>query len=172
MGYGMQGAYSSKGPYQGKKLGGGYTQGQMPNFTPEMMEFFSSLMDQLGEGSFLSRLANGDDSLTQEMEQGNMKEFNDLQGQMGSRFSGMGMGAQKGSGFKNAQNQASSDFASKLQGDRSAMRMNAIKELQGMGNNLLQQKPYENVAIAPGKPWWETSIETLGKGAMAYFGAS
>lgn len=134
----------SKGPMKDQKIGG-YRFSQMQNFTPEQMQMLQQMMEQLGPESFMSRLAAGDQTLFDEMEAPSKRQFAEAQGNIGSRFSSMGMGAQKSSGFQNTQNQAASDFAQKLQGDRLGYQTNAIKDMQGMANNLLQQRPYEMV---------------------------
>src|SRR6185295_13694218 len=101
-----------------EKIPKGYKQATLQNFTPEMMDFFQQLMSQLGPESFLSRLAGGDPSMFEEMEAPAWRQFQEAQGDLGSRFSDMGMGARGGSGFKNAANQQSSDFAMNLQAQR------------------------------------------------------
>jgi hypothetical protein len=124
---------------------GGYRVSQIANFTPEQMELLQRMMEQIGPESFMARLAEGDPTLFEEMEAPSKRQFAEAQGNIGSRFSGMGMGAQKSSGFQNTMNQAASDFAQKLQGDRLGYQTNAIKDMQSMANSLMQQKPYENV---------------------------
>jgi hypothetical protein len=145
---------------------GGYNFRQMPNFTPEQMELFKSQFQHLMPGSFTSRLAGGDQSLFDEMEAPAMKQFGQMQGQLGSRFSGMGMGARRGSGFKNTMNQATSDFASQLQQQRMGLQRNAIQDLMGMSNTLLGQKPYENFL----QPKKKSFLETLFTEGLPVFG--
>lgn len=174
----MQGAYSSqggssKGPMAGTKLGGGYKQGQMQQFTPEQMQLFQQQFGQVSPESFTSRLAGGDQSVFDQMEAPAMRQFQELQGGLASRFSGAGMGARRGSGFKNASNQATSDFAQQLQSNRLALQQQAIRDLSGMSNNLLGQRPYENFAIAPKekKPkWWQNLIAGVSPIAGAAIG--
>src|SRR5271156_1764295 len=103
MSYGMQS--QSQGGMQGNKIPSGYKQARLQNFTPEQFELFQQLFSHLGPGSYLSRLAEGDESLFSEMEGPAMRQFQELQGDLASRFSGAGMGARKGSGFQNAANQ-------------------------------------------------------------------
>lgn len=124
---------------------GGYRVSKISNFTPEMMKMFQQMIAQIGPESFMARLAEGDPTLFEEMEAPAKRQFAEAQGSIGSRFSGMGMGAQKSSGFQNTQNQAAADFAQKLQSDRLGYQTDAIKDMQAMANNLLQQRPYENV---------------------------
>lgn len=143
------GAYSSKGnnysqgPYNGQKVSGGMKIRQTPNFDPQQMELYQQLFGNVGPGSYLGRLAGGDQSMFDEMEAPAWKQFEQLQGQTASRFSGAGMGARHGSGFKNEMNQQGNDFLMGLQANRSQLRNQAIKDLMGMSNNLLQQSPYD-----------------------------
>lgn len=121
--------------------------GQLQQFTPEQMKLFSQLFSNVGPDSYLSRLAGGDQGLFNEIEAPALRQFQELQGQLGSRFSGMGIGAQKSSGFRNAMGQAGSDFAMQLQSQRQALQRQAIQDLMGYSNQLLGQRPYEQFLI-------------------------
>ena len=125
----------------------GYKQGQMQQFTPEQMQLFQSLFGQVGPDSYLSKLARGDEGTFSQIEAPALKQFGELQGQIGSRFAGMGMGAQKGSGFRNTLNQATSDFATQLQSQRQQLQRQAIQDMFGMSQQLLEQRPYEQFLI-------------------------
>lgn len=127
----------------GNKIPKGYSTGQLQQFTPEQMELFRSLFSHLSPGSHLSRLAGGEEGLFQEMEAPALKQFSGLQGQLASRFSGMGLGGRRSSGFQNTANQAASDFAQQLQSQRQGLQRQAISDLMGLSGNLLSQRPYE-----------------------------
>jgi len=156
----------------------GTKSGQMQQFTPEQMKLFSQLFSNVGPDSYLSKLAGGDEGMFSEIEAPAMRQFQGLQGQMGSRFSGMGMGAQKSSGFRNSMGQAGSDFAMQLQAQRQGLQQQAIKDLMGYSNQLLGQNPYERFMIQ--KPqqqqksglggWGSAGGAVLGGAAGAYFG--
>lgn len=157
---GNQGYRGSAGSSQGQNMAGnnfkekipsGYSKGQIQNFTPEMMELFQRLFSHVGSDSFLSKLASGDESNFEEMEAPAWRQFQQAQGDLASRFSGMGMGARKGSGFQNAINQQSSDFAMGLQSQRQNLQRQAVQDLRGFSGELLSQKPYENY-ITPKEP--------------------
>jgi hypothetical protein len=135
---------------------GGYNMRQMPNFTPEQMDLFKSMFSNVGPGSYLSRLAGGDQALFEQMEQPAQRQFAQQQGQIASRFSGMGQGAQKGSGFQNTMNQASQDFSSQLQQNRMGLQKDALNDLMNMSNSLLNQRPYENFLQPKKKSFLET----------------
>lgn len=126
----------------------GYNVGQLQQMTPEQMEFLQHLMGQLGPDSFLSKIIGGDESFWEQLEAPAMKQLGQMQGDLASRFSGAGMGARHGSGFQNAVGQQAADFAQNLQSQRLGLRMQALRDLMGMGNQLLQNRPYEQY-LAP-----------------------
>jgi hypothetical protein len=105
------------------------------------------MFSQVSPDSYLARLAGGDQSFFEEMEAPAMRQFQQLQGQNASRFSGMGMGARGGSGFQMAQDEATASFAEKLQSNRQQLMRQAIQDLMGLSNNLLQQRPYEQFYV-------------------------
>lgn len=120
----------------------------IPNFTPQQMQLFQSLLGGVGGGAnaglgFLSKLAGGDESAFEQMEAPAYASFNKTLGQLGSRFSQFG--AQDSSAFQNALSGAGSDLAQQLQGQRSQLQSDAISKLLGFSGQLLGQKPYENV---------------------------
>lgn len=133
----------------------GYRLGQLQQFTPEQMQLFQSLFSQVQPGSFLSKLAGGDQAAFGEMEAPALKQFAGMQGNIASRFSGMGSGARHSSGFSNAMNQASSDFAQQLQANRLNLQRQAIGDLMGLSESLLGQRPYERNIIKKQMPWWQ-----------------
>jgi len=141
---GYQGHAGPSGMNLGVKIPG-HNLTQLQNFTPQQMALFSQMFKQLGPDSFLSRLAGGGEEMFQEMELPALRQFAGLQGNLASRFSGMGMGGQKSSGFQNSMNQAASDFAMNLQSQRQSLQQQAIKDLMGLSGELLQQRPYESI---------------------------
>lgn len=126
-----------------EKIPKGYSKASINNYTPEQEQVFQNSASQLGSGSYLSRLAGGDQSLYDEMEAPALRQFQGIQGQLASRFSGMGMGGRRSSGFQNTQNQASSDFVQDLQSKRMDLRNQAIRDLMGMSDQFLNQRPQE-----------------------------
>ena len=134
---------SPTGAGMGNKIPKGYNLGRIQQFTPEMMQLFQSLFSHVGPDSYLSRLASGDEGLFAEMERPALQQFSGLQGNIASKFSGMGTGARHSSGFQNAQTQAASDFASKLQSQRQGLQREAIGSLFDMSSSLLKQRPYD-----------------------------
>lgn len=122
----------------------GFSRGYMQQFTPQQMQLFSQLFSQVSPESFLGQIAGGDQEEFEQAEAPAWRDLSRAQGQMASRFSGMGMGAQKSSGFRNAMSQQASNFAQDLQSKRMAYRQQAINDLMGMGSQLLGQRPFEN----------------------------
>ncbi|SRR5258708_850279 len=133
--------------FAGDKVPKGYKTGQLQQYTPEQLQLFSQAFSHLGPDSFLSKLASGDQSQFAQLEAPALRQFGALQGNIASRFSGMGMGGRHSSGFQNTQNQAASDFAQNLQGQRMGLQNQAIRDLMGMSNELLDQRPYERFMV-------------------------
>lgn len=131
----------------GNKIPSGYRYGQLEQFTPDQFNLFKQLFSQVSPESYTSRLAGGDQGLFDEMERPAMRQFNEFQGNLASRFSGMGMGSRRGSGFQNQATQAASDFAGDLQSRRQGMQRQAIQDLMGMSQSLLGQRPYEQQLV-------------------------
>lgn len=155
---------------QGSKIPEGYQQGRLQQFTPGQMSLMQQLMGNLGPNSFLSKLSSGDASQFEQMEAPAWRQFNEAQGQNASRFSGMGTGARHGSGFKNSQSAAASNFAQDLQSKRLELQRQAINDMMGYGNQLLQQKPFQNFLVQdqPETNFWG---DIAGKFASAIPGA-
>ena len=154
--------------------GSGYSTGTMQQFTPEQMQLFQNMFSQIGPNSQVSRMAGGDQSMFEQLEKPAMQQFQGLQGQLGSRFSGMGQGSRNSSGFQNTANQATQDFASQLQSQRMGLQRQAMMDLSGMSNQLLGQRPYENfigqTPLSYGQQLGLTGIEALGHVAGGWLG--
>jgi len=157
-----KGAYSSAK----EKIPSGYKKFSIANYTPEQMELFYQMIDELGPDSFLSRLAGGEEGIFDEVEAPALKQFNELQGGLASRFSGMGMGARKSSGFQNASNTAAQDFASQLQSNRQGLQRQAQQDLAGYKNQLLGQRPYETGLTEKAPSTFEKFLNWSGQNAQ------
>ncbi len=125
------------------KIPKGLKAGYQQQFGPEQMQQFQSQFAHIGPDSFLSQLAGGDEGAFQQMEEPAWRAFSAAQGQLGSRFSGMGQGAQKSSGFRNTAGQLGADFASDLASKRADYRRQALHDLMGFSNQILNQRPFE-----------------------------
>lgn len=144
-----------------EKIPKGYKTGALQQFTPEQLQLFQQMFGHLGPDSYLSRLAGGDESFFDEMEAPALRQFQGLQGNMASRFSGFGgeksLGARRSSGFQNEMSAASSNLAQDLQSRRQGLQRQAIRDLMGLSENLLGQRPYERFMIEkqqkPNRNW-------------------
>jgi hypothetical protein len=154
MSYGMG---SATGQSRSESLPKGYGKYKLNNYTPEQMQLFRQQFAHLGPDSYLSKLAGGDEETFNQIEKPALQQFTGIQGGLASRFSGMGLGGRKSSGFQHAQTAAASDFASQLQSQRQSLQQQAIKDLLGLSNDLLGQRPYEQGLVQKqNQPsWWE-----------------
>ena len=136
---------STKNMFSGDIIPKGYKTGQLQQFTPEQLQLFQQLFSQIGPESYLSRLAGGDEELFSEMEAPALRQFSGELGNIASRFSGMGLGGRHSSGFQNTATSAASNFAQELQAKRQGLQRQAIQDLFGMQESLLNQRPYERL---------------------------
>lgn len=141
-------SYSSG--YQQMPKVSGYKNVQMPQYTPQQMQFFQKLMGGVGGGldqsmNYLQQMAAGDESMFEQMEKPAYTAFDKMLGQIGSRYSGMG--ARDSSAYENAMAGAGAEMAENLQAKRAQMQQSAIEKLLGMSESLLGQRPYENMLL-------------------------
>lgn len=132
-----------RGGAQGDYIPKGFRKAQLQQFSPEQMGLFQQMFGNLGPESYLSKLASGDQSFFEEQEAPAHREFQGYLGNLASRFSGMGTGGRHSSGFQNAATAATSNFAQDLMSRRQDMQRQAINDLMGFSNQLLQQRPYD-----------------------------
>lgn len=151
-----------------EKIPSGYKKASLQNFTPEQMQLFSSLFGNVGSDSFLSRLAQGDQGIFEQMEAPALRQFSGLQGNIASRFSGAGAGGQgralgsrNSSGFYNTMNSAASNFAQELQSQRQNLQRQALQDLMGYSKELLGQRPYENFLVQKQQSPWASIVGNL-----------
>ena len=144
----------------GNKTPKGYRTGQMAQFTPEQMDLFGRSFDQASPDSYLSKLAGGDEATFNQIEAPALRQFSGLQGNLASRFSGMGMGARRSSGFQNAANEQASNFAQELQANRQGLQRQAMMDLRGLTSELLNYRPYENFMVKKKnkEPFWKQAL--------------
>ena len=154
---------------QGQNIPEGYDLAQISNFTPEMMQLFQQWIESLGPESFTSQLAQGNPDIFAQLEAPALKQFNELQGGLASRFSGLGgqgaLSSRKSSGFQNSANQAAKDFAQQLQSQRIDLQNQATKDMGNMYSQLLNQRPYEKALIGEKEPAWAPFLNSLAQGA-------
>jgi hypothetical protein len=138
-------------------------------FTPEQMDLFQQLLGLTGSENFLSKLAGGDEEAFNQMEAPALRQFSGLQGNLASRFSGMGMGARKSSGFTNTANAAASDFAQGLQSQRTGLQRQSLMDLAQISQMLLGQEPY-GLSTRQKQPSFLESL--VGGGALGSLGSA
>jgi hypothetical protein len=167
-----QGAFSSQ-QYRSPpdKRPHGYAPFSMNQYAPQQQALFGQEFANVSPDSYLGRLAAGDESFFAEQEAPALRQFNELQGNIASRFSGQGLGARRSSGFQNTMSAASQDFAGQLQANRQNMRRQAILDLMGLSDTLLSQRPTERglVQKPQKKGGWGETIGTLFGGAAGMF---
>jgi hypothetical protein len=187
-----------RGGRRGERVPKGYSVGSLQNYDARQNKLYEGMYDAVNPESYTARLAGGDQSMFEQMEAPAHRQFNQLQGDISSRFSGAGMGSRGGSGFQNQITQGASDFSQDLQARRQELQRQAIMDLQGMKHSLLAERPYDRFLVedqqeqqtgggwggaaggavsgaAAGSsimPGWGTAIGAVIGGAAGYFGGS
>lgn len=157
-------AITGPGQYK-EKIPSGYSKSSLQQFTPEQMELFQQMIQLLGPDSFLARLAGGgDEELFNEIEAPAKREFASTLGGIGSRYSGMGMGAQKSSAFQHENTSAAQNFAQELASQRQGLSRQAMQDLMSYSQSMMNQKPFENMLVEKAKPWWQEAGIGLASG--------
>lgn len=151
------------GQSSGANLGRGDKLRQVPNFTPDQMNLFKSLFSNVGPESFTGRLAQGDEGTFNQIEKPALEQFSGILGNTASRFSGMGSGARKSSGFQNYVGSQSRSFADQLQSNRVDLQKNAIRDLMEMSGQLLHQKPFDSYVERKKPSFWERLLGGVGE---------
>jgi hypothetical protein len=150
----------------GNRIPKGYQQGSLQQFTPEQMGLLQQLLQGIGGDSFLSQLAGGDEEAFAQMEAPALRQFGQLQGNIASRFSGMGdTGGRHSSGFGHELTSAGSNFAQDLASKRMGLQRQAMMDLYGLGNQLLGQRPQANFLVKKPGSWLDKLLGTLGGAA-------
>lgn len=155
----------SRGGSTGDVIPKGYRKGSLQNFTPEQMQLFQQMFGNVGEDSYLSKLARGDQSFFDEIEAPAHRQFQGQIGQLASRFSGMGTGGRHGSGFQNSATAAASNFAQDLQANRQTLQRQAINDLMGLSSQLLGQRPNDQFLVEKQQktnPWGDIGGKLAG----------
>jgi len=137
--------------YIPEKRPSGYKKYSHTNFTPAQMNLYNQAYGNVSPDSYTAKLAAGDQSTFAQMEAPGLRQFNQLQGNLASRFSGQGMGARGSSGFQNASNAAAQDFAGQLQANRQNLQRQAVMDMMGMTQSLLSAQPYSQGYAAKGE---------------------
>jgi hypothetical protein len=152
-------------------LGGtGYKAIQTSTKTPGQLDYYNKIMGGIGQGTdaalqgLTSQALGGNEDYWKQLEAPAKRQFQEQQGQIASRFSGMGSGGRNSSGHQNAQSGASVDFAERLGAQRLGLQKQAWEQLLGMGTHLFDQNLFETSIIPKKKKWWESGLEALSGG--------
>lgn len=153
----------------------GYSAIQFPQLSPEQYNLFSQLlggtMPGIGAGlGGLSKLAGGDQSQFQSLEAPALRQHQALLGNLGARFSGMGTGAQRSSGFQQAAGAATTDLAERLASQRMGLQRQALQDLLGLGRDLLGTKLTETALIPEQQQQSNSPLQELLLGLLPALG--
>lgn len=129
----------------GNQIPKGYRYGQVNQYTPQQSELFGRAFQHVAPDSYLSQLASGNEQNWDQLEAPAMRQFQELQGNTASRFSGVG--GRRSSDFKNQMSGANQDFASNLKSQRMGYQRQALQDLMQMSQMLLGQRPYEQFMV-------------------------
>lgn len=146
----------------------GYSQFSIANKTPQQMGLFETGANALQGGfpqvlqQMLQMAQGGTPESWAQAEAPALRQFGQLQGNIASRFSGMGSGARKSSGFQNTQNAAASDLSEKLQSNRMGLQNQATQQLMDLYQNLMGQDLQHTGLVQKQKPWWQDFLSGLG----------
>ena len=143
--------------------GTGYKQISSPTMNPQQLQLTQMLHGLLGQqgGGFqkglgqLAGMAGGDQSQFAQMEAPALRQFGQLQGNLASRFSGMGSGARNSSGFQNTMGEAGVDLAERLAGKRMDYQQQALQQLLGLSESLLGRPTFQSGFLEKQKPMWQ-----------------
>lgn len=156
----------------------GYDLVRTPRMSPENMQMIQQLRGQIQPGAlkgadYLSRLAGGDESLFQQMEAPAFRQLNALQGQTASRFSGLGTGARRSSGFQNTIGNQQVDLAERLAANRMGLQHGAINQLMSLYRDLIGEDEFQYDLTERGNDWSKwigASLPFVGAGTGALLG--
>lgn len=156
--------YGPTGTASGLK-GTGYKQVSLPTMSPQQMQLFQQVFSGIQPGlssglSQLSGLAGGGEDYFSQLEAPALRQFGQLQGNIASRFSGMGSGARRSSGFQNEMGGAAAGLAEKLAGQRMGLQQDAISQLLGLYSDLMGQQTSENFLVPrqQRKKWYQSLL--------------
>lgn len=129
----------------------GYEKAQLSQFTPEQMNLYKQMFSNVGPDSYLSKIAGGDEAAFREMEAPAERDFAARIGGIASTFSGGSgrgsLGSRRSSSFQNSTTAAASNFSQDIAARRHDLRRQALQDLTGMSNDLLNQRPYQRALV-------------------------
>lgn len=134
-------------------------------------DVYGAISPHVGQSfSSLGKMASGDQSEFEAMEKPALRQFGQLQGNMASRFSGIGSGSRNSSGFQNTMSEAGAGLAEQLQSQRMGYQTQARQQMMSMISELLGQKNFESLMAPKQRPWWQEMmaglVPAVGSGAL------
>lgn len=150
-----------------------YQQLQVSTKDPRAMELYGQISQALsphlgGAVQGLGQLAaGGTPEQWQQLEAPALRQYQQLVGGIGARYSGLGMGAQKSSAFQNELSGSAADLAERLQGQRMGLQQNALNQLLSLYQSLIGADTFENAFLPKKKPFWQELIGSLAPGVGA-----
>ncbi len=158
----------------GNKIPPGYRSGRIQQQDADQQSLYKRLFGFTQPGSQLYQQAQGDQEAFAPQEALAQRDFQNFQGQLGSRFAELApgaMSARRGSGFANAATQGSQDFALQLAGQRQQLQRQAFGDLMGLSSTLLQQRPTDQFLVKKEMPFWkQLALGAVGGGSNAISG--
>lgn len=154
----------------------GYNISQIPTMSPEQLNVFQNMLSQLGPEAGqaigrLSAMAGGEASAFEPYERFAQSQFQKSLGDIGSRFSGMGLGGRHGSAFQNAVAGAGSELAEKLASQRLGYQQQAQGQLLDLVRALLGSQTHETFLQPEKQPFWKQLFGGLSAPVGAGLGA-
>ena len=138
----------------------GYKQVQLPTMQPGQYQLFNQLLSGTGRGvsgglDLLGGMASGQDESFQGLEAPYFRTLQRAGGELGSRFSGMGMGARGSSGFQNALAEEAGGLSERLGSQRLSLQQNALQQLLQLSEALLGTRTHETLLTPKKQSWWQ-----------------
>lgn len=153
-------------PTVSRLSGTGYNQIKLPTKSPEQMDIFSQLSSGSGGNiqSILKQLQGlsdgGDEDYWSQLEAPALRQFDKRQGDIASRFSGMGMGGRRSGAFQTAVGNENTDLQERLSAQRLGIQGNARNQLMELYRSLLG----ENLSDSGLTPKPQSFLKQLGIG--------
>ncbi len=144
----------------------GYKPFSLPTMDPQSAALHDQLVKLIGPGAgssvdFLSKIAGGNEGAFQQSEAPAWNALESGMGMAGTRYSNLGMGAQRSSGFKQAMGGMVGQFGQDLQSRRMALQQQAMQSLLGMSQSLMGT-PTQSYGMAQKAPsFWEQLLPSL-----------
>lgn len=152
----------------------GYDLVSIANKTPQQSALSQGVTSRAQGGinssvDYMTRLVQGDPEMFAQLEAPALRQFGQLQGNIASRFSGMGSGARRSSGFQNTMGAAGEDLAERLQGQRMNLQQGASQSMMNLYSQLMGEDHFDSMLTPKKKSFFQElmlgAIPGLSEGA-------